>query len=150
MKITISSLLVITLCFCTSKTKTINELEWLVGTRSMEQNGQVIYESWNKINDQLLSGKSFFVENNDTTVLETIEIKIIDNETFYCPAVVNQNDGEAVLFKLTSNNPSQLVFENNQHDFPNKICYNREGKNINAWIEGSDKKIPFYMKALTY
>jgi len=150
MKITIGSILLLTLCFCTPKAKTINELEWLVGSRSMEQNGQVIYETWNKTNDQLLVGKSYFIENNDTTILEAIEVKIIDNETFYCPAVVNQNDGEAVLFKLTSTNPTQLVFENAQHDFPNKICYNQEGKNINAWIEGGDKKIPFYMKELAH
>lgn len=150
MKTIFSSILLLTLCFCTPKAKTINKLEWLIGSRSMEQNGQVIYETWSKTNDQLLSGKSFFVENKDTTVLETIEIKIIDNETFYCPTVVNQNDGEAVLFKLTSTNPTQLVFENAQHDFPNKICYNQEGKNINAWIEGGDKKIPFYMKALNH
>lgn len=150
MKTTIGSILLLTLCFCSPKTKTINELDWLLGTRSTEQNGQLIYENWIKTNDQLLSGKSFFVENNDTTVLETIEIKIIDNETFYCPAVVDQNDGEAVLFKLTSTDPTHLVFENAQHDFPNKICYNQEGNNINAWIEGGDKKIPFYMKEIAH
>lgn len=148
MKIIIYSLLVLTLCFCSPKTKTINELDWLIGSRSTEQNGQIIYESWVKTNDQLLSGKSFFVENNDTNILETIEIKIIDNETFYCPAVVDQNDGESVLFKLTSTDPTKLVFENAQHDFPKKICYYQEGNNINASIEGNGKKIPFYMKGI--
>src|SRR3989338_7250347 len=93
-------LLLTSLCFCSPKTITINDLDWLIATRSTEQNGQIIYESWSKINEQLLSGKSFFIENNDTIILETIEIKIIDNETFYCPAVVDQNDGESVLFKL--------------------------------------------------
>lgn len=148
MKTTIYSILALTLCFCSPKTKTINELDWLIGTRSTEQNGQIIYESWIKTNDQLLSGKSFFIENNDTNILETIEIKIIDNETFYCPAVVDQNDGESVLFKLTSTDPTKLIFENAQHDFPNKICYNQEGKNINAWIEGKGRKIPFYMNEI--
>ena len=95
-------LLLTSLCFCSPKTITINDLDWLIATRSTEQNGQIIYESWIKINEQLLSGKSFFIENNDTIILETIEIKIIDNETFYCPLVVDQNDREAVLFKLTS------------------------------------------------
>lgn len=148
MKIIIYSLFVLTLCFCSPKTKTINELDWLIGTRSTEQNGQIIYESWIKTNDQLLSGKSFFVENNDTNILETIEIKIIDNETFYCPLVVDQNDGEAVLFKLISSDPTKPVFENTLHDFPKKIVYIKEGNNINAWVEGNGKKIPFYMKSL--
>jgi serine/threonine protein kinase len=79
---------------------------------------------------------------------DEIEIKIIDNETFYCPAVVDQNDGESVLFKLTSTDPTKLVFENAQHDFPKKICYYQEGNNINASIEGNGKKIPFYMKGI--
>ena len=148
MKLIIFSLLVLTLCFCSPKTKTINELDWLIGTRSTEQNGQIIYESWVKTNDQLLSGKSFFVENNDTNILETIEIKIIDNETFYCPAVSNQNEGKAIEFKLTSDNPNKLIFENPDHDFPKKIVYIKEGNNINAWIEGNGKKIPFHMKGI--
>ena len=96
----------------------------------------------------MISGKSFFIENIDTTILETIEIKKIDNETFYCPKVVDQNDGEAVLFKLTSSDPTKLVFENAQHDFPKKICYYKEGNNINAWIEGNGKKLSFYLKGL--
>ena len=141
-------LLLTSLCFCSPKTITINDLDWLIATRSTEQNGQIIYESWSKINEQLISGKSFFIENIDTTILETIEIKKIDNETFYCPKVVDQNDGEAVLFKLTSSDPTKLVFENAQHDFPKKICYYKEGNNINAWIEGNGKKLSFYLKGL--
>ena len=43
-------LLLTSLCFCSPKTITINDLDWLIATRSTEQNGQIIYESWSKIN----------------------------------------------------------------------------------------------------
>lgn len=147
MKLITYTLLTLTLCFCTPKpTVTIADLEWIIGTRSSAQENMLIYESWSKTNDELLSGKSYYTENGDTMLLETIEIKQIDGELFYCPAVSNQNEGKAIEFKLTSKNPNELVFENPDHDFPKKIVYIKEGNNINAWIEGDGKKIPFYMK----
>lgn len=134
---------------CSQKpTITIADLEWIIGTRSSAQENMLIYESWSKTNDELLSGKSYYTENGDTMLLETIEIKQIDGELFYCPAVSNQNNGQAIEFKLTSKKPNELVFENPEHDFPKKIVYIQEGNNINAWIEGDGKKIKFYMQHL--
>lgn len=137
------SLLVIA---CNQKpTVTIADLDWIIGTRSSQQDQMLIYESWSKTSDELLTGKSYYTENGDTMLLETIEIKQIDGELFYCPAVSNQNEGKAIEFKLTSNKPNHLIFENPEHDFPKKIVYIQEGNNINAWIEGDGKKIPFFM-----
>lgn len=137
------SLLVIA---CNQKpTVTIADLDWIIGTRSSQQDQMLIYESWSKTSDELLTGKSYYTENGDTMLLETIGIKQIDGELFYCPAVSNQNEGKAIEFKLTSKNPNELVFENPEHDFPKKIVYIQEGNNINAWIEGDGKKVPFYM-----
>ncbi|HRN40690.1 MAG TPA: DUF6265 family protein [Vicingus sp.] len=131
---------------CSQKpTVTIADLDWIIGTRSSQQDQMLIYESWSKTSDELLTGKSYYTENGDTMLLETIEIKQIDGELFYCPAVSNQNEGKAIEFKLTSNKPNHLIFENPEHDFPKKIVYIQEGNNINAWIEGDGKKIPFFM-----
>lgn len=131
---------------CSQKpTVTIADLEWLIGTRSSQQDQMLIYESWSKTSDELLTGKSYYTENGDTMLLETIEIKQIDGELFYCPAVSNQNEGKAIEFKLTSKKPNELIFENPEHDFPKKIVYIKDGNNINAWIEGDGKKVPFYM-----
>lgn len=146
MKLISYSLLALTLCFCSPKpTVTIADLDWIIGTRSTPQDNMLIYESWSKTNDELLSGKSYYTENSDTMLLETIEIKQRDNEIYYCPAVSNQNEGKAIEFKLTSKNPNELIFENPEHDFPKKIVYIKEGDNINAWIEGDGKKVSFYM-----
>ncbi|MBX2959595.1 MAG: hypothetical protein KF732_06515 [Flavobacteriales bacterium] len=134
---------------CSQKpTVTIADLDWIIGTRSSQQDQMLIYESWSKTSDELLTGKSYYTENGDTMLLETIEIKQIDGELFYCPAVSNQNEGKAIEFKLTSKNPNELVFENPKHDFPKKIVYIQEGNNINAWIEGDGKKISFYMSTI--
>jgi len=131
---------------CSQKpTVTIADLDWIIGTRSSQQDQMLIYESWSKTSDELLTGKSYYTENGDTMLLETIEIKQIDGEIFYCPAVSNQNDGQAIEFKLTSKKPNELIFENPEHDFPKKIVYIKDGNNINAWIEGEGKKVPFYM-----
>jgi hypothetical protein len=144
----LSSICLLAIACSQKPTIHLSDLEWLIGVRSIEQDQMLIYESWSKTSDELLTGKSYYTENGDTMLLETIEIKQIGGEIYYCPAVSNQNDGQAIEFKLTSKKPNELVFENPEHDFPKKIVYIQEGNNINAWIEGDGKKVSFYMQHL--
>ncbi|MCB9361319.1 MAG: hypothetical protein H6588_08460 [Flavobacteriales bacterium] len=141
-------LFVVVLIFLTSctpkETINLNQLNWLLGSREMVANNNLILETWEQENDTLFVGKSYNVTQYDTTLTETIQIIQKGNIIYYIPLVFNQNGGEPVLFELIPEHPEQLIFENKEHDFPNKICYYKDGENINAWIEGGDKKIDFY------
>tara|TARA_R110001592_G_scaffold111529_4_gene308998 strand:- start:147 stop:623 length:477 start_codon:yes stop_codon:yes gene_type:complete len=141
-------LFVVVLIFITSctpkETINLNQLNWLLGSREMVAGNNLIIETWEQENDTLFIGKSYNVTQYDTTLTETIQIIQKENIIYYIPLVFDQNVGEPVLFELISEHSEQLIFENKEHDFPNRICYYKDGENINAWIEGGDNKIDFY------
>lgn len=138
-------LLLITFLSCNQKSKiNINDLSWIEGSREVIIENDLIIEVWSKENDTLLVGKSYIATEYDTTLTETIQIIQKEGTIYYVPLVFDQNEGKPIMFELKSNNPKKLIFENLEHDFPQRICYYKEGNNINAWIEGDDKKIDFY------
>lgn len=143
--IRILPLVLIFLIGCSPKKNVqLNELKWLMGSREMVADNELIIETWEQENDTLFIGKSYVATQYDTTLTETIQIVQKENIIYYIPLVFDQNEGAPVLFELISEHPEQLIFENTEHDFPNRICYYKDGKNINAWIEGGDQKIDFY------
>ena len=136
---------------CNSGEVTIRDLDWLQGTWQIE--GKPVFEEWSKINPHLYRGKGYTIRKNDTLITETIEIAQTGSEIFYIPQVPDKNDGKAVMFKLISDDPEYLVFENKTHDFPQRIIYDKNGKDrIDASIEGEGEngysKVKFpYVKA---
>ena len=40
------------------------------------------------------------------------------------------------VFVSTQIGPASVVFENLQHDFPQRVAYQRQGADLLAWIEG--------------
>lgn len=103
-----------------------NKLEkasWLFGewqNKSPEGNAT---EIWERENDSMFAGKSYFVVGKDTVSSETISLRQNGNELFYIPTVKGQNNEQPVKFALTSSTRKQLIFENSTHDFPQKIAY---------------------------
>ena len=84
----------------------------------------ISYESWTYENDSTYNGKSYIIKNGiDTLVLETIQLLKINSEIFYIPTVQDQNNKKPIPFKLTSTFKKVFVFENAEHDFPQKIIY---------------------------
>lgn len=146
----ILSLVLIILTGCSQKYQIdISELNWIIGSRKAVVNDNLIIEKWEQENDTVLIGKSYVATVEDTVLMETIQIVQTSETIYYIPTVFDQNDGKPVKFKLKSSDPEQLIFENLDHDFPQRIYYYRKGKNLNAWIEGNDKRIEFYFIAVT-
>ena len=62
----------------------------------------------------------------------------------------NQNNGNAINFKLISSKNNNYIFENKKHDFPQRIGYSHVNfDTLHAWIEGfskgKNKKEKFFM-----
>lgn len=124
---------------------------WLVGNWEYTQSEIPTFETWWKENDSTLSGYSFAVRNGDTIVTERLLWQIRDGESYYIPTVDGQNDNEAVVFKLSSSLANQWIFENQTHDFPQKITYTKIDENqltaeISAKTDSSERKITFPMR----
>lgn len=130
---------------CQNQTN-IKSFKWLVGIWSLDSKSEKSFEEWNLISDTLLKGKSYSINQIDTVINEIISIVKTNEGIFYKAEVFNQNNGEAVYFKLTNVEGKSLTFENKTHDFPKKISYKlHTGKNLTATIEGDTIKYEFKM-----
>ncbi len=131
----------------------IEKADWLIGEWYNLSKDGVFTEIWTRKDDSTFSAVGFFIAGMDTVLNEKITLKEMNGELFYIPVVPNQNNGKEIPFKLTSVTEKQLVFENPNHDFPQKISYSLITKDsIYTEISGNNKgktySIPFPMKKI--
>lgn len=103
----------------------LNKASWLVGEWGNTSKEGVLTETWTTENDSTYTGKTYFITGKDTAFTETIQLMEKNNELHYMPTISDQNEGKQVTFLMTSATDKQLVFENKEHDFPQKITYNK-------------------------
>lgn len=123
--------------------RNFNKLKWLAGTwnRTNAKAGRLEKESWSLASATELNGSGFMIRGNDTLVVEKLKILVKDNSIFYA-ADVKGNNG-IVYFKLTSLDSNGFSCENPEHDFPKKIVYLRQGRQLKATISGNGKSIDY-------
>ncbi len=126
--------------------KTYPHLEkaaWLIGSWGNTSSEGVLSENWKKVNDSVYHGESYFVVGKDTVFSENIQLAETNGKLVYNVTVPGQNNGQATPFELTSSSGSQMVFENPEHDFPNRITYNKiSNDSLVAEISGIQKGKP--------
>ncbi|MBI9053733.1 MAG: hypothetical protein JEY96_07930 [Bacteroidales bacterium] len=116
----------------------IEKLKWLIGNWENISNEMEMYESWEKKNDTVFYGESFALVNSDTVFAETMLLEQNGNDLLLTPTTKNQNDGNSITFKLISSEGDKFIFENKEHDFPQRIVYsNPQPDSIFAYIEGT-------------
>lgn len=115
----------------------LQEMKWLIGTwKNVSADGE-LYEVWNTSNDSVFSGIGFMILKGDTLFSEVISLEARNGELIYMPSVTDQNDGLPVQFKLTSHTGNEFIFENKEHDFPQRIIYNNPNSDsLYARVEG--------------
>ena len=98
-----------------------------------------IYESWRSTGDNEMQGGSYKINGRDTIHFEIVNLSKKPDGIFYVPVVKNENEGKPVAFKMISSNNYNFVFENKEHDFPQRIIYHIVNKDsVHAWIEGTE------------
>lgn len=82
-------------------------------------------EVWEIQDDSTMTGRSIRIkpESGDTVLLETLKIALRDTQVIYTVIVRGQNNNKPVDFKLTEAFSDEFLFENPQHDDPQKIRY---------------------------
>jgi hypothetical protein len=108
--------------------------KWKLNTENAE-----LYEEWKFINNTELSGKSYGIENGKQIIVEELCIKKIGNQWAYISVPKEQT---ITLFALTGFSGDMFIFENKEHDFPQRIIYEfyPDGKLIAAIEGNSDGK----------
>lgn len=130
---------------------TVLPAEWLIGTWENKTAKGSTYETWTKSAQGELLGKSYMLKAADTVVFETIRLVAENGKLLYIPTVKNQNNALPVRFVSVKITPTTLVFENVNHDFPQKITYNQITTDslvaeISGLKNGTPRSVTFPMK----
>ena len=117
-------------CTTTSKNEKIKASEWLLGEWVNQSKEGIVSENWSQPNDSTLAAGSFFIKEKDTLHFENIVLKEKDGELVYVTTIQGQNNDKPIVFPLLSETENELVFENLQNDYPQKIKYQRNTKSV--------------------
>ncbi|TRW27418.1 hypothetical protein FMM05_01915 [Flavobacterium zepuense] len=123
-----------------SVTANVQNASWLIGNWGNTLPDGSFIEKWTKESDSVYKAESYFIANNDTLFSEYVTLGKINDTLAYTVTVPDQNNEKPVSFKLTSMSGDKMVFENPQHDYPNKIEYTKiNADSIVAVISGAKK-----------
>jgi hypothetical protein len=112
----------------------IEQFAWMLGTWKREAGDKILYESWAEPVGNTMLGEGYHIAKGDTVITEELRIQKIGNFWTYIPIVMNN---PPVLFTLIESDKSRWVFENKEHDFPQRIVYSQKNDgSLLAWIEG--------------
>ena len=112
----------------------IGELAWLAGCWAQEGPDYRRDEQWMAPAGGTMLGMSRTVANGETVEYESIRIETREMGLAYVALPSGQSEATFGQAELSD---STVVFENLDHDFPQRIAYARQGRDaVMAWIEG--------------
>ncbi|WP_421788447.1 DUF6265 family protein [Hyphobacterium sp.] len=108
-----------------------NDLDWITGHWRGEDGGQVSEEIWTNGDGGLHLGVNRTVIDGQARGYEFLLIAMTEDGATYC---AQPGGNEATCFASTSVAANRAVFENPEHDFPQRIVYQRDGDVLTATI----------------
>lgn len=116
----------------------LNQLAWLAGHWRMEKGGRVIDEQWMAPAAGVMLGMSRTIARGKVVEHEFIQIREGPGGALFFIALPSGQKEAA--FQVLSLSEREVVFENKQHDFPQKITYALQADgSLLAAIEGPAK-----------
>ncbi|HMQ70701.1 MAG TPA: DUF6265 family protein [Ignavibacteria bacterium] len=130
----------------------IKIFEWLKGQWEGIMGSGLYHEEWYSDDENNLTGRAYLIKSGEITNNEILKIHLTGNDVFYTADVSHNPD--PVSFKLTEFSDRIFVFENPEHDFPQKIKYEIISENnfiasVEAVNEGKTRKLVYDLKRIT-
>lgn len=121
----------------------LQKMAWLAGTwqRVDLPEGQSGYERWTYDGAQGFAGVGVTERDGKTTFEEKLRIVPKDGVVYYVADV--PENAQPVYFKLTELSTSGFSFENPAHDFPQKIEYKKDGRQLHVRVSAGNKAEDF-------
>lgn len=120
------------------KCNSINDVDWIIGEWFYESSEtERRSEVWKKGGERYIEGQGLKTNliNNETLTLEELNMFLMSGGVYYTAKI--EANSMPVLFQLTKCNENQLLFENQQHDFPKKLDYRlKDENNMEVSVEG--------------
>jgi len=125
---------------------TIDEMTWVLGTWQGSIGKMKVIEIWTQVNDLTLEGKNFTISGEDTVAFEYMQFHQTGKHLNF---IASPGGKAPTLFTLIKAEGSQWIFENKEHDFPQRVAYRLKDSMLIAYIEGPEneeiKRIVFKM-----
>jgi Domain of unknown function (DUF6265) len=137
-----------TLALAQEKSSTINDLAWLKGCWSLHRNGRETTEHWLKPAGGTMLGISRTVADGKTVEFEFTQIR--QDASGDIVFIAKPSGQPEATFKMTKGSAHEVIFENSQHDFPQRVIYRlqRDGSllgRIEGMSKGKEKSVDFPM-----
>ncbi len=111
----------------------------LQGTWKIENKD--LYEEWETVTGHLLKGKSYKKRGEEIIITEYLMLQNKEGTIIYSARVPDQNEGATIDFRMSNPDDKTWVFENPEHDFPQKIVYKHILENkIHVEVTGADNQ----------
>ena len=110
------------------------DLDWLAGYWLSCEDGVEVSETWSQRRGGVMLGTSLTL-GDDAFSWEQVRIEAEDGGLVFHAQPRNQ---PAAAFRLVRAGAGEAVFENPEHDFPQRVIYRREGDELTGRIEGED------------
>ena len=114
----------------------VADLFWLSGCWQGRQGTAVIEEIWSKPAGTTMLGLGRTVRNNRTVSFEFMQFREQNGTLAFLP---QPQGGAQVTFPLKHSTAAKFTFENLNHDYPQRVSYERKGGQLLASIEGTEK-----------
>jgi Domain of unknown function (DUF6265) len=111
-----------------------NALAWMSGSWGGTVNGVEMEEHWSSVKGETLIGMHRDVRGGRTTGFEFLRVEVRGGVLTY--VAMPGGRAPATTFPVKELGASRVVFENLEHDFPQRIIYWRDGADLRARIEG--------------
>lgn len=111
----------------------ISELHWLAGCWAGQKSEPGTEEHWLAAAAGTMFGISRTVRDGRTTQFEFMEIREIGGKLAF---TAHPSGQPSATFPLLRIGHREAVFENPQHDFPQRVIYRLDGNVLRARIEG--------------
>ena len=128
----------------------IDDVAWLTGCWEYSSGARTVEEHW-------LAPRAHSMVNVGRTVqadkLVEYELVLIREQEGRLAYEAHPSGQPSAVFLSRTVNDREVVFENPQHDFPQRLGYRRDGDALLAWIEGlrngQMRKIEFPYRKVT-
>ena len=108
---------------------------WMAGCWEQKTGDNWVEECWTRARAGQMMGSSRTGKGDVLGWYEHVRITAEADGTTYCALPKGQAGG---CFKATKATDTEIVFENDAHDYPQRIRYWREGKDLAAEISLKD------------
>jgi Domain of unknown function (DUF6265) len=125
----------------------IQRLAWLQGCWKIDTPERVVEEQWTAPRARSMLGSSRTVRGDKLVAHEFVLLREQGEQLAY---EVQPSGQAATVFLSVKLDEASVVFENLQHDFPQRVAYERKGKSLLAWIEGPDPGRPGQMQRIEF